>query len=327
MIQPRKTVQMLQAYSPPLEGRRGLMRLDFNENTTGFPESYGGHEPSLMTSYPEYQELLDTLSTQWQIEQDRLLLTNGSDEGLFTTAFTFIEPNVDTAVISSPTYALIPHYLHLVQSRVVEVAVTDAFEYDVDGIEAVLRQGVKLAMFASPDNPTGAMIPEAKLRQWCRDFPETLFVIDEAYAEYAPTTALPLTDEFHNLLVTRTFSKAWGMAGLRLGVVIGHPQLVEAMRRVRSPYSVNTLAVSTACRLLQQSRAVLEQARETMQRKARVIEAVQQAGYRVVPASAPRRFANFSVRQASSFGIAPACRNWMAWCAFPLAVKPKWRTS
>lgn len=282
MIPPRKTVQEMKAYVPPLEGRRPFVRLDFNENTVGFPEAYDGIEPTLLTAYPEYDEFQDKLSRLWGIPRERILLTNGSDEGLFVIAFTFIEPNQDTAVTTTPTFALIPHYLKLVQGRLVEVPYTSRFEYDLDTIETVLKGGVKLAVFASPDNPVGAVLPVDAVRDWCGRYPDTLFVIDEAYAEYSGVTVLPLLDQFDNLLVTRTFSKAWGLAGLRLGVVIGNEKLVEAMQRVRSPYSVNALALQTASRLLDQADAVRAEARSTMARKARIVAAVQERGYRVV---------------------------------------------
>jgi histidinol-phosphate aminotransferase len=285
MIQPRKTVQGLKAYIPPLEGRREFIRLDFNENTAGFPEVYGDISPDLML-YPEYTRFLNAYSELLGVPKERILLTNGSDEGLFTISFTFIEPGEDTALTAKPTFALIPYYLKLVQSRLIEIPCTPDFQYDTEKIEAALQTGIKLAMFASPDNPTGATLYVETIRQWCAAYPQTLFLIDEAYAEYTTESALPLTFEFDNLLVTRTFSKAWGMAGLRLGAVIGNPKLIDALTRVRSPYSVNSLAVSTALRLLEQQETILKNARDTIARKACVLQELEQRGYSVVPGQA-----------------------------------------
>ncbi len=282
MIKPRKIVQDMKAYVPPLEGRRPYIRLDFNENTTGFPEAADGIPAELLTTYPEYDEFVRQLSATWQIPRERILLTNGSDEGLFVISFTFIEPNEDTAITATPTFALIPHYLKLVQSRLVEIPYTPDYQYDLATIEETLDAGVKLAVFASPDNPVGALLPVETIRQWCGRYRQTLFVIDEAYAEFSGVTALPLIDEFQNLLVTRTFSKAWGLAGLRLGVVIGHPEMVQAMEKVRSPYSVNNLALQTASRLLGDMDKVRREAQSTMARKARIVAEVKNRGYKVV---------------------------------------------
>jgi histidinol-phosphate aminotransferase len=285
MIQPRRIVQGLKAYVPPLEGRREFIRLDFNENTAGFPEVYGDISPDLML-YPEYSQFLAAYSRMLGLPQERILLTNGSDEGLFTISFTFIEPQEEAALTAKPTFALIPYYLKLVQSKLVEVPFTSDFQYDLPAIEAALQTGIKLAMFASPDNPTGATLPIETIRQWCSIYPSTLFVIDEAYAEYTAQTVLPLTAEFENLLVTRTFSKAWGMAGLRLGAVIGNPVLIDALTRVRSPYSVNSLAVTTATRLLQERETVLANARATMERKHWTLDKVESRGYSIIPGNA-----------------------------------------
>jgi histidinol-phosphate aminotransferase len=282
-ITPRQAVAAIRPYQPPLEGRRDFIRLDFNENTTGFPWAYSEDTPGeLLTAYPEYDRFLEAIAQAWNVPTDRLLLTNASDEALFVIAFTFIEPGQDTAITAAPTFALIPHYLKLVQSKLIEVPITDDLEYDTPAIEAQLRQGVKLAMFASPDNPVGCLLPLDKVRDWCARFPETLFVMDEAYAEFSGVSALPLVDEFANLLVTRTFSKAWGLAGLRLGAIIGRPELIDYLKRVRSPYSVNAYALHMAIRMLPRYDEIKAEAQVVMQRKARIVETVRNRGYRVV---------------------------------------------
>ena len=281
----RRAVVDMQAYRPPLEGRRSKIRLDFNENTQGFPEHFAELEPTLVTAYPEYEQVLQTLAAHLKLPEENLLLTNGSDEGLFVAAFTFIEPNEDVAVVAAPTFSLIPHYLQLCQASLREVLVHDDLSANLEGLESALK-GARLAMWASPDNPTGATLPLPRLSQWLREFPETLFVIDEAYFEYFGETALPLVLEHPNLVVSRTFSKAWGLAGLRLGFLAAHPQVIEWMRRVRSPYSVNSVAAQTLLRILPDQARVEEQAREVMARKARVLAALQSMSYRVTAGGA-----------------------------------------
>lgn len=287
MIQAKKAVEALKAYQPPLEGRREFIRLDFNENTVGFPDVYEDWTPSLITAYPEYTAFLKTLAHHWQLPEENILLTNGSDEGLFVIALTFIEPDVDRAIVASPTFALIPHYLKVAQSQLIEIPFTVGdYQYDIPPIEEALNQGVKMVMFASPDNPVGATLPVEITKRWCEQYPHTLFVMDEAYAEYSTESAVPLTTQFDNLLVTRTFSKAWGLAGLRLGIIIGNPRLIELLSRVRSPYSVNALALQTAQKMLEQKHDIHQQAAETMQRKAWVLAEVKKRGYQIVPGKA-----------------------------------------
>jgi len=276
-IQPRAAVQNLHAYVPPLEGRRQKIRLDFNENTLGFPEHFPEIEATHLVTYPEYADLISQLAQYLNLDPNRLLLTNGSDEGLFVAAFTFLE-NGDKALVNSPTFALIPHYMRLCGAKVTEVPVKDDLQPDLERIQAELHD-TKLAMFASPDNPTGGTLPLPTLEKWLRQFPDTMFVLDEAYFEYYGQTAIHWSAP--NLIVSRTFSKAWGLAGLRLGLLVADEQNIEWMRRVRSPYSVNAVAAKSLLRFLPHAHKVQLQADAAMQRKADTMEQLRQRGYQV----------------------------------------------
>lgn len=279
MIEPRKSVQAVAPYQPPLEGRRGLVRLDFNENTSGFPWACESLPPQLVATYPEYEGFLQRLSESWGVPREKMMLTNGTGEALFVASFTFIEPGRDAALTSRPTFALVPHCLKLVGAKLTEVPVTAELDFDIPAIEAALAGGVKLAVFASPENPTGAVLEPELVRKWCKEYPETLFLIDEAYAEYCGKSVLPYALEEGNLLVIRTFSKAWGMAGLRLGVVVGNPELLKFMLRVRSPYSVNCAAILTAARILDRPGEVAGAARAARKRKQALLQEAGKRGF------------------------------------------------
>jgi histidinol-phosphate aminotransferase len=282
VIQPRKSVMAVEPYSPPLEGRRGFVRLDFNENTEGLPWAVPELPPELVATYPEYSPLRARFAQHFDVDEASILLTNGSGEGLFLAAFAFVEPGQDRAVVSRPTFALIPHNLKLVGSNLIEVPATRDLEFDVAALEEVLRTGPKIAMFASPDNPTGAVLEQAVLARWCDTFRSTLFVVDEAYAEYGGSTVLPLVRERDNLLVLRTFSKAYALAGLRLGAAIGNPTLIEGLARVRCPYSVNSVAVQAAERVLERDAEVLKQCGATLERKQALLSDIAARGYRTI---------------------------------------------
>ncbi|MEB3205760.1 MAG: aminotransferase class I/II-fold pyridoxal phosphate-dependent enzyme [Vampirovibrionales bacterium] len=290
LIQPRLAVAVLQAYKPPLEGRAGRTRLDFNENTEGLnallPASMRPLADLLKPGiYPEYQALEKGITETFCLpSNDWLLVTNGSDEGLSVVAQTFIEHQRDSALCVKPTFPIIPHSLKLAEAVLVEVPLTPAFCFDVAAIEETLcQQNIKLVMIASPDNPTGAELNLETLTRWLESFPNTLFVIDEAYAgfESGGQSALSLITQFGNLLVLRSFSKVWALAGLRLGLVMGHPHLIQAMQCVRSPYSVNVAAAAMAQILLPQAQAVAHVAQSITARKPAFMQAVEQRGYRV----------------------------------------------
>ncbi len=303
MIKARTAVENMSAYLPPLEGRRGLVRLDFNENTEGFPWASPGLPVELVATYPEYGQCERSLAEYWNLGTENILLTDGSDEGLLVVALTFIEPGTGRAVITRPTFALIRQYLQLAGAQLIEVPLTGSLEFDHDGIAAVL-EGTNIAFFASPDNPTGAVLDQDCVINWCRNWPDTLFVIDEAYAEYTGRTLVPLVRQLENLIVLRSFSKAWGMAGLRLGAATGSKRLIDYMRRVRSPYSVNSAAVTTVMNLLRRSGEIHAAARETMARKKWLTNEVQRRGYRVHSGAA-----NFFL-----VGVGAGAQSWCDYC-------------
>ena len=282
-IRPKRVVQDLKAYVPPLEGRRGLTRLDFNETTQPIVSTLpGGLSAEQASTYPEYETFRARLASHLGITTDQLLLTNGSDEALSVIAHTFIEPGQESALCCSPTFPMIPHSLALAGADLIRVGLTAERTYDLAAIEEVLsKQPVKLAMLASPDNPTGAMLTPQQVSQWCRRFPETLFVVDEAYSSFEPVEAscLPIVGKHANLIVTQTFSKSHGLAGFRLGYAVAAPKLVEWMSIVRSPYSISTPAIEAAESLFSYKTEIRQAADHANQRRDALMQQLQAKGF------------------------------------------------
>lgn len=300
MIKPRKVVEEMKAYPAPTEGRYDKIRLDFNENTTGFPDAYPeGIPPEAVSAYPEYDAFLRKAGTVFGVEQNQMLATNGSDEALLLVALTFVNSG-DRAVLSKPCFVVMPHCLKLAGAELTEVPVLDDLTFDLDGIGKELR-GSKIAMFATPENPTGAMIPPAVIEKWCASFPETLFVIDEAYGDYNETTVTPLINRYENLLVMRTFSKAWGMAGFRLGLLFGCPRLIDFVRRIKLPYSVNSAAAATALKLLEDPERIKREAQAIMERKSKIEDELNLRGYTIISGFANSFLLAFPPERAAQF--------------------------
>ncbi len=280
---PREVVANLSPYSPPLEGRRLKTRLDFNENTIGFPDAMPeGIHVSHYSCYPEYQTFLNELAEYLGVPADCVMLTNGSDEALDVIPRTFIEPKVGTALITKPSFYMIQHNLRLAEADIDIIPLTRDLEYPVELLAHKLQEKpYTIAMFATPDNPTGAVLPKETVLQWAKTHPETVFVMDEAYAFYRPMEASAVQEAIHtpNVLVTQTFSKAWGLAGLRLGYIVGHPTLLSYIKRVRSPYSVNMQAVLMAQKLLKEVPQVRRASEDTIERRDSLMQHLQEQGY------------------------------------------------
>jgi histidinol-phosphate aminotransferase len=139
-----------------------------------------------------------------------------------------------------------------------------------------------VAFFATPENPTGAQLSADVIEWWLKKFPDTLIVIDEAYGEFSETTVLPLIKKYNNLLILKTFSKAWAMAGLRLGCVFGQSQLIEYLKIVTPVFSVNNAAIWSAMKLLDRKDDVKSYVDEVNARKQRLVDALESRQFEVV---------------------------------------------
>ncbi len=186
------------------------------------------------------KELIEALIDYTGVARDHLLVTNGSDDALRLICSTFLDTD-DPVVIPVPTYN---HFMVFAQSRGADVITTrgeTAFSKNLEGIEQAMSSQTRLLYLVSPNNPTGVVYEPEVVADLCRRYPETLIVLDEAYFEFSQVTGVELVEEFSNLMVTRTFSKAFGLAGLRVGYLAASPELLDGVRRIYNPKSVNTL--------------------------------------------------------------------------------------
>ena len=248
-IRPRKAVEAMRAYYPPLEGRDGKLRLDFNENTAGCSPAVR-HALRQLTStavsmYPEQETVRKRLATYFRVAPEELLLTNGTDDALHLVTDTFVEPQ-DEVLIVEPTFAMYRSYSELAGARIAALRYDAALQFPMEAMLETLRRRPRVLFVANPNNPTGHVLNERELRKILRAAAKTVIVIDEAYFEYCEISALGWIREFPNLIVTRTFSKAAGMAGLRLGCIFTNRDIAVVMRKAASPYPVNAAALAAA---------------------------------------------------------------------------------
>ncbi len=186
------------------------------------------------------KELIDALVDYTGVSKEHLLVTNGSDDALRLICSTYLD-SADEVVIPVPTYN---HFMVFAQSRGANVVTTRAetpFDPNIDGISTAIDDDTRLLYLVSPNNPTGVVYEPNVVAELCQRHPDTLIVLDEAYFEFSQVTGIELVERFPNLMVTRTFSKAFGLAGLRVGYLAASPQLLDGVRRLYNPKSVNTL--------------------------------------------------------------------------------------
>jgi histidinol-phosphate aminotransferase len=251
MLEARTAVKSLHEYRPPLAGRKGLrldfLRLDFNESTIGCSPRVLARLRSLdaeaLARYPEREPVEREAADFLGLDATQVLLTNGVDEAIHLLCSTYLEPG-DEAIIVVPTFALYAIFVQAEGARVVEVLSDENFAFPLRELLSRLSQRTRLIAVANPNNPTGAAVAPEVLRQMAQAAPQAAVLVDEAYFEFHGETILNSGGLPANLFVARTFSKAYGLAGLRIGILAGDAGQMTMVRRVASPYNVNAVALA-----------------------------------------------------------------------------------
>lgn len=236
--------------------REGMIGLDRNERLGPLPEAVvqeirAAIDSDLLTHYPTLDRLYDDLAAGLGVARERLLLTAGSDAAVKALYQVYTEPGA-ASVMVEPSYAMYPIYARMFGMEPRQVAFGPDLSLDTDALLDLIAPDVKLVFIANPNQPTGTVIEDGPLEAIVERAAthSALVVVDEAYHPFSQRTVLPWIERHDNLVVTRTFSKAWGLAGARLGMVAAHPSVVRNLYKVRSAYDVNALAASCAAVML-----------------------------------------------------------------------------
>ncbi len=250
MILPRKAVERLHEYVPPAEGRARMLRLDLNENTLGCAPAVAtalqrALRPGLLACYPEYQAARAALARYFRVSPGELLITNGVDDAIKLICDTLVEPG-DELLTLAPTFPYYQFFHELAGGKVRFAGYDEALQPPVERLLSSLNPRTRWVALANPNNPTGTLIPKAGLRAILEFAPHTLVLVDEAYLDFSGTTILPWIRRYPNLVVGRTFSKAFGLAALRIGFLFAHQRLAELLRRAHAVYAVNGVAIAAA---------------------------------------------------------------------------------
>lgn len=244
--QPRARVQAMKEYHPPL-GSRDKLRLDFNENTLAcsprVKEALGSISAGALTRYPEREPVEAVVAAHLRLDQQQVALTNGVDEAIHVIFEAFLEAG-DEVLLPVPTYTMYEVYASSTDARVVTVQAADDLQFPFERLLAALTAKTKIIAIANPNSPSGSVATRAQLIEIGQSAPHAVLLVDEAYFHFHGETVIDRVGNLPNLIVARTFSKAYGLAGLRLGVLAGAENLMHWVRRVLSPYSVNSLALA-----------------------------------------------------------------------------------
>jgi len=248
----RKNIQALKPYSSARDEYTGeaMVFLDANENPFNAP--YNRYPDPLQRAVKE------KIAKIKAVPAENIFLGNGSDEPIDLLIRAFCEPGTDNIVSMDPTYGMYQVAADISNVELRKVSLTSEYELDETALLAACDQNTKLIFLCSPNNPTGNSLNREKIEKVIRDF-KGLVVIDEAYIDFAPGKSfLPALDEFPNLVILQTFSKAWGMAGIRLGMAFASAEIISILNKIKYPYNLNILTQQKALELLDQDKQVEE---------------------------------------------------------------------
>ena len=291
--QARREVEGLQAYSAPLEGRRGLLRLDFNENTMGPSPQVVAAIRAIPAEqyaiYPEYDGLrqavvanLAGVGLSRPLQPDQIRLFNGVDAAIHAI-FHADGDRGDTLLTTSPTFG---YYTPCAQMQGMAIEAIPYrlpdFAFPLEELRAALQGCPRILLICNPNNPTGTRLAAELILELAASAPGTLVVVDELYEAFTGDSVLPLADfaATPNLLVLRSLAKTAGLAGLRIGFAIGAAPVVDRLARVTGPYDINSFAVTAAHAALADQAYVDSYVAEVLRARTWLVQQLQAAGVR-----------------------------------------------
>ena len=241
-----KNIQAMEPYSPPIEGRNSYAGylLDFNERTEPYGEVVklallNFAEQNQFQRYPEYNDIEQKVANYAEVKTENILITNGSDQGIDLIFRVFTKAN-DEVIIPSPSFAMFYQCAQMCENKIITPVYDSADgSFPIDELLQSVNDKTKLIIICNPNNPTGFLVDLNTIEQILVEAKEAIVLVDEAYFEYSKLSAVKLIQKYSNLIIIRTFSKAFGLAALRVGYIIANNQIISELKKVRGPYDVN----------------------------------------------------------------------------------------
>lgn len=269
----------MDTYAPPLEGRsvNQHLLLDFNERTLPVSETVVNALCDYIRSgqlqrYPSYGNVVEKLATYTGAQADQIMITNGSDQGIDLAIRAALSPG-DEAIIPVPSFAMYKQCAEVEKAKIIAPYYEKDEGYPTGEVLSAISSKTKLIVIALPNNPCGSDAPIDDIETILRAAPDSVVLVDECYFEYSGKTVIGLVDKYANLVITRTFSKTWGIPSLRFGFLISQPDNIAQLMKIRGPYDINQLAVVAAEAALEEPGYTKDYVREVMDEAKPMLEA------------------------------------------------------
>jgi histidinol-phosphate aminotransferase len=290
-IKPRPAVLAMKAYSPPTAGRAGKLRLDFNENTVGCSPHVidalkEGVQAGGLPVYPEYGEAKPAVARYFHVEPEQFVFTNGTDEAIQVFVNTYVDDGQEVLLLK-PSYAMYRFYCEVAGARICEIEYRPPdMEFPLQAVLDAITPKTRAVILANPNNPTGTGVSLLGIERILHRARKAVVLVDEAYYEFAGVTGLTEIERVPNLFVSRTFSKVFGMAAMRIGCLFSHHANIQFLHKAQSPYSVNSLAVLAAQAAVSDEAYIQNYVAEVLAARELLCVGLEKLGIGYVPSSA-----------------------------------------
>ncbi|MDC0628892.1 histidinol-phosphate transaminase [Flavobacteriaceae bacterium] len=265
----RKNILGMKPYSSARDEYKDLQAdmvfLDANENPFDTP----------LNRYPDPQQtrLKESIASQKMVSTDQLLLGNGSDEVLDLIFRAFCEPNQDSILTTPPTYGMYDVLANLNAVDNILVPLSPDFQLEVDSILDAIKTQTKLLFICSPNNPSGNSVERKAIERLLKNF-NGLVIIDEAYIDFTKDPSwTQVLEQYPNLIVTQTLSKAYGLAGIRLGICYASKEIIAVLNKIKPPYNINSLTQEAAIKAFENKDSVQAQIESILNERSNLINA------------------------------------------------------
>ena len=279
----------IQGYPDPGAG----LRLHLNENTGGCSprvlEAIRRLQPHDVSTYPSYVPLVQACARHFDVDPEWILLTNGLDEGILMAAMAHIaraRAHDAETIVPLPAFDPYPNATAAVGATAVRVGARPDYVFQADEVLRAITPATRMIFLNTPNNPTGQLIPAADLRRIADAAPHAIVLVDEAYIEFGGTSFLPELSRHPNVLIGRTFSKAYGLAGMRVGIVIGQPPALDPVRAVTLPFNINAVALAATLAALEDREFLPRYQQQVAESRDRIYAACGRLGLRCWPSAA-----------------------------------------
>ncbi len=295
----KKSVEEMQGYFVPMYERNWDIKIDSNENNYGASpkvyEAIKNCDIKDISFYPFYGELSQKVANFYGFDIDNIKVTNGADEALQGIIQTYLEKD-ETLLTLDISFEMPIIYAQIQGGKIKKVPFKEKWIFPINEFLDEITPDVKVIYIASPNNPTGNLIEETDLKRILDKAQDKVVLIDETYANYAGTTYKDYVNNYDNVFITRSFSKDFALAGMRLGLVISNEENIKNLKKVISPFSVNSLAMKAGIAALEDSEYFFNLKQEVLKSKDELKIFFEELGAKVYPSSANFLLIDFGLK-------------------------------